>query len=339
MAKGENKRREEHASVQREHDTKSSYSARRRKYLLGNIIKLEVLIVVTLVAFFLGRKTGLDSAREALEANSEGYRNQQYAAGQDGIEIEQITNEKGTSGTGTSGWTNVTGGVIAETSDAEKQVDENPAKELTEEERQEKLEELWEEYPELILVNKDHKLPDDYEVELKKLPDGTNRGSVDVYDALVAMLKAGRKEGLNFEICSSYRSVERQEELFEEDIDALRRQGYSYLEAYEEVAKETMPPGYSEHATGLAFDIVALDYQMLDDKQKNTDESKWLREHCAEYGFILRYPEDKVEITGISFESWHYRYVGVEAAEYIMEKGITLEEYLEEYLAGSLDIY
>lgn len=143
------------------------------------------------------------------------------------------------------------------------------------------------------------------------------------------MLKAGIKEGLTFEICSSYRDMKRQKELFEEDVEALIRQGYSYQEAYDEVAKETMPPGCSEHSTGLAFDIVAFDYQMLDEKQANTDESIWLRKHCAEYGFILRYPEGKEDITGISYESWHFRYVGKEAAQYIMQEGITLEEYLE----------
>lgn len=180
----------------------------------------------------------------------------------------------------------------------------------------------------IILVNKENKLPEDYEVELKVLPDGVNRAAYEAYEPLCDMLKAGQREGLSFEICSSYRDVKRQEELFEEDLKALVNKGYTYLQAYEEVAKETMPPGYSEHSTGLAFDIVALNYQMLDDGQAKTAENKWLQEHCAEYGFILRYPEDKEDITGISYESWHFRYVGQEVAEYIMEEGITLEEYL-----------
>lgn len=181
----------------------------------------------------------------------------------------------------------------------------------------------------ILLVNKNHKLPEDYEVSLKTLPDGVNRAAEEAYEPLCDMLAAGRKEGLAFEICSSYRDVDRQRELFDEDVKTLINQGYSFSEAYEEVAKETMPPGYSEHSTGLAFDIVALDYQMLDDKQEDTDENKWLQEHCAEYGFILRYPKSKEDITSISYESWHFRYVGVEAAEYIMSEEITLEEYLE----------
>ena len=181
----------------------------------------------------------------------------------------------------------------------------------------------------ILLVNKDNKLPEDYEVELRTLPDGVNRAAQEAYEPLCDMLKAGRKEGLYFEICSSYRDVKRQEELFDEDMRALMNSGYSYIEAYEEVAKETMPPGCSEHSTGLAFDIVALDYQMLDAGQARTAENEWLQAHCAEYGFILRYPEGKEDITGISYESWHFRYVGQEVAEYIMEEGITLEEYLK----------
>ena len=181
----------------------------------------------------------------------------------------------------------------------------------------------------IVLVNKNNKLPEDYEVTLKVLPDRTNQAAEEAYDAMCNMLSDARKAGMILEVCSSYRSVERQKELFEEDMRALVRKGYSYLDAYDEVAKETMPPGYSEHATGLAFDIVALSYQMLNAKQETTPENKWLQEHCTEYGFILRYPKDKEDITGISYESWHYRYVGVEIAQYITENNLTLEEFLD----------
>lgn len=195
----------------------------------------------------------------------------------------------------------------------------------------EEMEEIEESYviDPLILVNKEHKLPEDYEVELFTMYDKVNRAAKEAYGPLNDMLAAGRAEGLAFEICSSYRDVKVQERLFNEDVDALMQRGYSYEEAYAEVEKETMPPGHSEHSTGLAFDIVSLGYQLLDAGQQNTAETQWLHEHCAEYGFILRYPKGKEEITQISYESWHYRYVGVEAATYIMEQGITLEEYLE----------
>ena len=182
----------------------------------------------------------------------------------------------------------------------------------------------------LMLVNKDYGLPEDYEVELLTMYDKVNRAAKEVYGPLNEMLAAGRAEGLAFEICSSYRDVQVQKRLFQEDLDVLMAQGYTYEQAYAEVEKETMPPGHSEHSTGLAFDIVSLGYQILDAKQEFTPETQWLNENCAKYGFILRYPKGKEEITKISFESWHYRYVGVEAATYIMENGLCLEEYLEE---------
>ena len=181
----------------------------------------------------------------------------------------------------------------------------------------------------ILLVNKKNRLPSDYEVELITLPDKVNRAAREAYQPLVDMLEAGRKKGLKFEICSSYRDAKVQERLYIEDVIAFMKKGFSYERAYEEVSRETMPPGHSEHSTGLAFDIVALDYQLLDSAQQFTPESIWLRENCAEYGFILRYPKEKEEITQISFESWHFRYVGVEAAKYIMENNLTLEEYLK----------
>ena len=86
----------------------------------------------------------------------------------------------------------------------------------------------------------------------------------------------------------------------------------------------------SEHAPGLAMDIVSTEYAGLDEKQGETDDQKWLMEHCYEYGFILRYPQDKSDDTGIIYEPWHYRYVGTEAALAIRDQGVTLEEYLNE---------
>lgn len=181
----------------------------------------------------------------------------------------------------------------------------------------------------ILLVNKDHPLDDTYRPKLQKISDYGVEVDSNIYEPLSDMLAAGEREGLTFWIASGYRSMERQRELLDEDIEELMRRGYSVSEAYEEVVKETMPVGCSEHATGLAVDIVAKDYQILDAKQANTDEIKWLQKNCSQYGFILRYPEGKEEITKVSYESWHFRYVGVDAAKKIMSQGITLEEYLE----------
>ena len=141
------------------------------------------------------------------------------------------------------------------------------------------------------------------------------------------MLEDGKKLGLRFVVCSSYRSTELQHKLFEEDLTARMNKGMSYEEAYAATAAYTMPPGHSEHCTGLAMDIVSYYHQQLDTAQENTAETRWLQAHCWEYGFILRYPADKTNITGIAYESWHYRYVGKEVAKYITENNLTLEEY------------
>ena len=144
------------------------------------------------------------------------------------------------------------------------------------------------------------------------------------------MLADGRKEGLDFWICSAYRTMEKQTDLYNNKVSRLQAEGLSYEDAYRQAGTVVAYPGTSEHNLGLAADIVAKDYQLLDDKQAETPEAKWLEENCWRYGFILRYPTDKTGETGIIFEPWHYRYVGKEAAREIMEQGICLEEYLGE---------
>ena len=166
---------------------------------------------------------------------------------------------------------------------------------------------------------------------LKTLNNGYSQVDETIYDALKEMLTDGTNSGLNFCVASAYRSTSRQEEILNSDIEAYMSKGMDYEEAYDEATRQVMPPGYSEHETGLALDIVAADYQLLDDAQENTEENRWLRENCWKYGFILRYPKDKEDITQIDYESWHFRYVGTEAAEYIMKNNITLEEYIENF--------
>ena len=181
----------------------------------------------------------------------------------------------------------------------------------------------------LILVNKANPLPDDYEVDLHWLSNGTCAVASLIYEPLSEMLTDGSSEGLQFVVASGYRDVETQQQLLDEDIEAdMQNEGMSWQEAYD---KETMETGYSEHSTGLAVDLVALDYQILDGGQEQTPENQWLQENCSRYGFILRYPEGKEAVTDIHYESWHFRYVGVEAAQKIMSRGSTLEEYLGAY--------
>ena len=181
----------------------------------------------------------------------------------------------------------------------------------------------------LMLVNQSHPMEDGYVPELANIDD-SHQVDARVLESLQNMLKAASDEGYSLYVCSAYRSVDRQKELFNESMIDYVNQGMTYYEAAIETAKSIAWPGESEHATGLAMDIVSSDYAGLDEKQGETDDQKWLMEHCYEYGFILRYPKDKSEDTGIIYEPWHYRYVGVEAALAIRDQGVTLEEYLNE---------
>ena len=179
----------------------------------------------------------------------------------------------------------------------------------------------------LRLVSAAHPLPEDFEVpELTKLKGGHAIDSR-VYPALQQMMDDCRAAGLNPVIGSSYRTHDKQEELFRKKVNTLRKQGYSQEEAETEAARWVARPGTSEHETGLAVDIVDKSYQLLDEKQEQTPVQQWLMAHCAEYGFILRYSVEKSDLTGIGYEPWHYRYVGVEAAKAITEQGLCLEEY------------
>lgn len=180
----------------------------------------------------------------------------------------------------------------------------------------------------LILVNPWNPIPENHSITLTELK---NDQAVDerCYPALQDMMDACRAEGLSPVICSSYRSMEKQKKLFKKQIDMMLAMGLSQAEAEQEAAKAVAIPGTSEHQLGLAVDIVDLNNQSLDESQEETGVQKWLLAHCWEYGFILRYPNDKSEITGIMYEPWHYRYVGKEIAMEIYRKGECLEEYLK----------
>lgn len=179
----------------------------------------------------------------------------------------------------------------------------------------------------LMLVNPWNKMQTKLSVDLMKLKNGH---AIDkrAYPDLQEMMDDARAQGLSPIICSSYRTSEKQETLFDNETKRYLAQGYTQEAAEKEAAKWVAVPGTSEHQTGLAVDIVAQDYQILDKKQEETAEQRWLMANSYKYGFILRYPTDKSDITGISYEPWHYRYVGREAAKEIYEKGICLEEYL-----------
>lgn len=182
----------------------------------------------------------------------------------------------------------------------------------------------------MVLVNGDNPMEEGYVPELTELEPGY---SVDTRIAKAAkeMLADAKAEGLHVIICSAYRSVERQENVFSESMKSRIDNGMDYWDAFYETSQNVALPGTSEHALGLALDLISNQYTELDERQEHTREAKWLAENCHKYGFILRYPPEKTEITGIIYEPWHYRYVGVEDATKIMQMDVTLEEYLAEY--------
>ena len=182
----------------------------------------------------------------------------------------------------------------------------------------------------MVLVNGDHPMEEGYVPQLKELEEGLSLDSR-IIDAAKEMLADAKKAGLHIDICSAYRSVERQEQVFGDSMKERVKDGMSYWDAFNETALNVAVPGTSEHALGLALDLISNQYTELDERQETTAEAKWLKENCHKYGFILRYPPEKTNITGIIYEPWHYRYVGVEDATEIMKLGITLEEYLQDY--------
>ena len=181
----------------------------------------------------------------------------------------------------------------------------------------------------LLLVNPWTPLPEDF-VPGELVPV-QNDQAVDAraYPDLQNMLGDMSQAGLSPLICSSYRSQERQQELYDNKVQRVMAEGVSLEAAQAEAARWVALPGTSEHQTGLAVDIVSLSNQMLDETQESTPEFQWLAENAWKYGFILRYPEDKSEKTGIAYEPWHFRFVGKEAAAEMHDLGLCLEEYLE----------
>lgn len=179
----------------------------------------------------------------------------------------------------------------------------------------------------LLLVNPWNPIPENYEPELTYLRNGQAVDSR-CYPELQQMMDDCRAAGFDPLICASYRTMEKQEALFEDKEARLIREGCPENEVEAEAAKVVAYPGTSEHQLGLALDIVDVSYQQLDTEQENTPVQQWLMKNSWKYGFVLRYPTDKSDITGIIYEPWHYRYVGKEAAAEMYENKLCLEEYL-----------
>ncbi len=201
---------------------------------------------------------------------------------------------------------------------------EATTEEITEEATEETTEEAVEDGDWcLILVNKDNPVPEDYEV---KLTDLTNGNQVDsrIYPKLQEMFDDARSYGMDLFVREGYRTKEDQQSIMDNRVEAYEAEGYSEEEALEFAKQYVAEPGTSEHELGISVDINANN-DVSDDDTIYT----WLDENAYKYGFIKRYPENKIDITGINNEPWHYRYVGLKAAQEMKDMDLCLEEYLD----------
>lgn len=195
----------------------------------------------------------------------------------------------------------------------------------------------------LALVNNYYELPEDFEWNLVYWSNGQavdksilNKSDFDIlaidklaYQPLKDMFEAAEKAGVPLDFYSGYRSIVRQNRNFVRSVENNMKSGLTLEQAKAKTNKSRAYPGTSEHNLGLAIDILVKGNRDLSENFEKTAQFKWLSENAENYGFILRYPKDKTDITEIIYEPWHYRYVGVEHAKKMNELGLCLEEYIE----------
>lgn len=179
---------------------------------------------------------------------------------------------------------------------------------------------------ELVLVNKRQRVAEDFSVSLRSF--GAEQVDERIWQSLTDLIDAAQAEGVNLLVCSGYRNKEDQAVLYEAKIQQGLDSGLSQEKSVAAAGQLVQPAGASEHHTGLAVDIVTEAYQLLDEGFAETDAYRWLQENAAKYGFVERYTKEKQALTEVSYEPWHYRYVGVRHAEKMNLTGQCLEEYI-----------
>ena len=195
----------------------------------------------------------------------------------------------------------------------------------------------------LMLLNRQYELPEDFKWDLVYWSNGnpvdamylnceehnaTKAVDRAAYQPLKDMFAAAKADGVPLNLVSAYRSIYLQDKLFTRSVNSYMKSGYSETDAINKANRERTFSGTSEHNTGLGFDILESGNYTLTESFENTAQFKWLMKNAENYGFILRYDKDKTDITGIMYEPWHFRYVGVEHAKKINELGMCLEEYI-----------
>ena len=194
--------------------------------------------------------------------------------------------------------------------------------------------------PRMVLVNHSHKMPEDYTFTTKECGSDTAINKTlqtEAADAFLSMQAAAAKDGVDIRMQSGYRSVEYQQKLYDNKTRYYRDKGYPEAEARQKAAAVVNPPGYSEHNCGLAADLNSPEHPALDRGFADTAAFRWLQEHAVEYGFLLRYPEGAEAVTEITYEPWHWRYVGPENAALLYRSGLCFEDaiaLLEQTAAG-----
>ena len=185
--------------------------------------------------------------------------------------------------------------------------------------------------PMMVLVNHTNKMPDNYTFDTKECGSKTAVNKTlqtAACDAFLEMQKAAAADGVTVWMQSGYRSVKYQTGLYERKTKYYTDRGYDTATAKEMAAAVVNPPGYSEHNCGLAADLNSPEHTGLDEGFENTTAFRWLCEHAVEYGFILRYPKGAEDKTEITYEPWHWRYVGRENAAKINASGLCFEDYI-----------
>ena len=183
--------------------------------------------------------------------------------------------------------------------------------------------------PRMVLVNHTNKMPDGYTFTTKECGSATAVNKTlqtEAADAFLAMQAAAAKDGVTIWMQSGYRSVDYQKNLYDQKTQYFRNKGLSEAEAKKQAANIVNPPGYSEHNCGLAADLNSPEHTDLTEGFENTEAFRWLSAHAVEYGFILRYPKNAEAVTEITYEPWHWRYVGPENAALIQQSGLCLED-------------
>ncbi len=183
-----------------------------------------------------------------------------------------------------------------------------------------------------IMVNPWNPIPEDYDPELVRVSSsyaGNEKSEINANVALDKMMTDCLNAGYNVYVADAYRTNDDQAWLFNRRVNSYINQGYSQEDAYNLAKEWSAIPGTSEHELGLAFDIIDTWIWDLVEEQETLEGQQWLMENCWKYGFILRYPKDKKDETGINYEPWHYRYFGIEIAKEIYDSGLTVEGYIK----------